>query len=163
VTGNAEAHVAAARDERVAPTIELRSGRFGDFTVPADRIFELDPGLVGFPQARRFVLFDLKPGSPFKWMLSLEEPDLGFAVVEPADLVPGYQAPVAEAVRALSCDVQDLALFVLATIPEQPTELFLNLLAPIVVDLRTRRGRQLVLEDTRLDPAHRVSLDRVAR
>ena len=144
------------------PTFELCSRRFGSFTVPGASVFALEPGLIGFPNAHRFVLLDSKPGSPFKWMLCVEEPDLGFAVVDPVDFVPGYGAPLEHAAKLLACRIEDVALFVLVTIPRQPTEIFLNLLAPIAVDLQTRQGRQLVLEDTQLDPAHRVALRPVA-
>jgi flagellar assembly factor FliW len=153
-------------DERaVAPapaatpaTLEVRSQRFGTLDVPLERVFTLDPGLVGFPASHRFVLLDSRPGSPFKWMLCVDEPELAFAVVDPSDFVPGYVAPLDDAVRVLGCARDDVALFVLVTIPERPTEIFLNLLAPIVVDLQRRAGRQLVLEDPTLDPAFRVAL-----
>jgi flagellar assembly factor FliW len=142
----------------VEPTLAVVSQRFGTFAVPEERIFALEPGLIGFPGARRFVLLDSRPGSPFKWMLCVDEPELGFAVVDPADFVPKYAAPIEQAAGALGCGAADVALFVLVTIPERPTEIFVNLLAPIVVDLGRRRGRQLVLEDPALDPAHRIPL-----
>jgi flagellar assembly factor FliW len=134
------------------------SRRFGTFEVPDARIFALEPGLIGFPGARRFVLLDSRPGSPFKWLLCVDEPELGFAVVDPTHFVPTYAAPLALAAGALGCAATDVALFVLVTIPDRPTEIFVNLLAPIVVDLGRRRGRQLVLEDPTLDPAHRIPL-----
>lgn len=139
-------------------TLAVVSQRFGSFDVPRDRIFALDPGLIGFPEAHRFVLLDSRPGSPFKWLLCVDEPELGFAVVDPAQFVPGYVAPLEQAAAALGCSAADVALLVLVTIPERPSEIFVNLLAPIVVDLGRRRGRQLVLEDPALDPAHRIPL-----
>lgn len=141
-----------------APTVTIASQRFGAFEVPVESIFELDPGLVGFPNERRFVVLDSRPGSPFKWMLCVDEPDLAFAVVDPVHFVPGYRAPLDKAVAALGCAAEDVALFVLVTIPARPTEIYANLLAPVVVDLGRRRGRQLVLEDPTLDPAHRIPL-----
>lgn len=157
MAGNAEGRAALPR-EQAGPTVELCSRRFGNFMVPEAHVFVLDPGLVGFPDMRRFVVLESKPGSPFKWMLCLDEPDLGFAVADPADFLAAYAAPLEHAATVLACKPADVALFVLVTIPEKPTEIFLNLLAPIVVDLQTRRGRQMVLEDTKLDPAHRVAL-----
>ena len=50
----------------------------------------------------------------------------------------------------------DVALFVIVTIPSDPTAMTVNLMAPVVVDVRTRRSRQLVLEDGRSDPSYRV-------
>jgi flagellar assembly factor FliW len=139
-------------------TITVASQRFGVFEVPEDSIFELDPGLVGFPAERRFVVLDSRPGSPFKWMLCVDEPDLAFAVIDPATFVPDYGAPLDKAAEVLRCARGDVALFVLVTIPARPTEIYANLLAPVVVDLVRRKGRQLVLDDPTLDPAHRIPL-----
>lgn len=139
-------------------TITVESQRFGVFEVPEDSIFELEPGLVGFPNEHRFVVLDSRPGSPFKWMLCIDEPDLAFAVVDPTELVPGYRAPIEKTVEVLGCAPVDVALFVLVTIPARPVEIYANLLAPVVVDLARRKGRQLVLEDPTLDPAHPIPL-----
>ena len=142
--------------------IHIRSTRFGELSVPADRVLHFPQGLIGFPRARRFVILDHRPGSPFKWMLCLEQPDVAFAVVEPARMVPGYQAPLELAARTLGTDPADVALFVIVTIPSDPTAMTVNLMAPVVVDVRTRRSRQLVLEDGRSDPSYRVCAPRPA-
>ena len=142
--------------------VRVASARFGEFQVPIDRILHFPQGLIGFPRARRFVILDHRPGSPFKWMLCLEQPDLAFAVVEPATLVPGYQAPLELAARTLRVDPSDVALFVIVTIPADPTAMTVNLMAPVVVDVRTRSSRQLVLEDSRCDPSYLVCRGRPA-
>lgn len=142
--------------------IRVRSSRFGDLDVPADRVLYFPQGLIGFPRARRFVILDHRPGSPFKWMLCLEQPDLAFAVVEPGKMVPDYEAPLDLASRTLGADPNDIALFVIVTIPPDPTAMTVNLMAPVVVDVRTRKSRQLVLEDGRHDPSYRVCAARPA-
>jgi len=145
---------------RERAVIQVRSARFGDFEVPVDRVLHFPQGLIGFPRARRFVILDHRPGSPFKWMLCLEQPDLAFAVVEPGMLVPEYRSPIDLAARTLGADPADVALFVIVTIPSDPMEMTVNLMAPVVVDLRTRTSRQLVLEDARCDPSYRVCAPR---
>ncbi len=139
-----------------ADVVHVVSSRFGELDVPVDRVLHFPQGLIGFPRARRFVILDHRPGSPFKWMLCLEEPDVAFAVVEPATLVPGYEPPLELAARTLGVPPADVALFVIVTIPADPTAMTVNLMAPVVVDLATRRSRQLVLEDPRCDPSYRV-------
>jgi flagellar assembly factor FliW len=153
-----EAATPASR--RGADVVRIASGRFGDFEVPADSILHFPHGLIGFPKARRFVILDHRPGSPFKWMLCLEQPDVAFAVVEPARMVPDYEAPLALAARTLGADPADVALFVIVTIPSDPTAMTVNLMAPVVVDVRTRKSIQLVLEDARCDPSYRVCAPR---
>ena len=145
-----------APSRRDPDVIHVASSRFGELDVPVDRILHFPHGLIGFPRARRFVILDHRPGSPFKWMLCVDQPDVAFAVAEPAVLVPSYRAPLELAARALGTDPADVALFVIVTIPPDPTAMTVNLMAPVVVDVRTRRSRQLVLEDPRCDPSYRV-------
>lgn len=137
-------------------TIRVRSSRFGEIEVPDESVLRFPQGLIGFPKARRFVILDHRPGSPFKWMLCLDEPDVAFAVVEPARFVPEYRPPLDLAARTLATDPADVALFVIVTIPPDPLGMTVNLMAPVVVDVRTRVSRQLVLEDGRFDPSYRV-------
>jgi flagellar assembly factor FliW len=154
--------MASVAEEAVRPArrendvIQVHSGRFGDFEVSPDRVLHFPQGLIGFPGVRRFVILDHRPGSPFKWMLCLEQPDLAFAVVEPGKLVPEYRAPLDLAARTLGTDPADVALFVIVTIPSDPMAMTVNLMAPVIVDVRTRTSRQLVLEDARCDPSYRV-------
>jgi flagellar assembly factor FliW len=147
---------------RAADVVHVVSQRFGDFDVPVDRVLHFPQGLIGFPRTRRFVILDHRPGSPFKWMLCLEQPDVAFAVVEPGKLVPDYQPPLEFAARTLGVDPADVALFVIVTIPSDPFGMTVNLMAPVVVDVRTRTSRQLVLEDARCDPSYRVCAPRPA-
>jgi flagellar assembly factor FliW len=136
--------------------VHVESRRFGAFAVPRHRIIEMPQGLIGFGRLHRFVVVDHRPGSPFKWLLSLDDPELAFAVADPTELVSGYVPPVELATRTLPCAADDLALFVLVTIPRDPTAMTVNLMAPVAVDLRTRRARQLVLEDGRYPATHAV-------
>ncbi len=152
----AEQVVAPVRHAPEPDVVRVRSPRFGDLEVRADRVLHFPQGLIGFPKARSFVILDHRPGSPFKWMLCLEQPDVAFAVVEPGHFVPGYRAPLDLAARTLDADPADVALFVIVTIPPDPMAMTVNLMAPVVVDVRTRVSRQLVLEDGRFDPSYRV-------
>jgi len=139
-----------------SPTLRVVSRRFGTLDVPVASVLHFAQGLVGFPRYRRYVVLDHRPGSPFKWMLSIDDPDLAFAVANPCELVADYDPPLPLATRLLGTAAEDLALFVLVTIPPDPTRMTVNLMAPVVVDLRTRQARQIVLDDPRCPPDHRV-------
>ena len=142
--------------ERTRAEVQVRSRRFGSFDVPHDRVLEFPHGLIGFPTARRFVIVDHRPGSPFRWMLAVDDPDVAFAVADPSDLIAGYAPPVALVARLLGIPADDVGLFVIVTIPTDPTTMTVNLMAPIAVDMPRRRARQLVLDDTRWEAAERV-------
>jgi flagellar assembly factor FliW len=133
-------------------TVPLRSKRFGDFDIPADRVLEFPEGLIGFPEARRFALLESsKPGSPFRCLVSLDIPDLGFVVCEPAVLWPGYGDDLP---KPSAWGATEVAVMAIVTVPKNAQEMTANLMAPILVDCRSRTGCQLVLDTGRYSTRH---------
>lgn len=141
----------ARQTVETAEPIPVRSRRFGTYDVPVDRLLQFPEGLIGFPQARRFALLDAtRSDAPFRRLLCVDEPELGFVVCDPEALWPGYGAalPPYEGGR------ENLAVLAIITIPKNPLEMTANLMAPLVVDCRTRVGRQLVLDTGRFSTRH---------
>ena len=133
-------------------TLPLRSGRFGEYDVPVERVLSFPDGLVGFPTARRFALLDSnRPESPFRCLVCIDLPELGFLVCDPVRMFPGYQAdlPPAETGRP-----EDQAVLAIVTVPQDPRTMTANLLAPLVVDCTTRTGRQIILDTGRYSTRH---------
>lgn len=120
-------------------------------TVPAsdDDLPELRfaSGLPGFPEAQRFVLVYGADDNPFALLRSLDDPDLAFAVVSPAVFFPDYAPELDDesAARLGLLDTDDALVLVIVTVPERATDATANLLAPVVVNRRTRQASQVVL------------------
>jgi len=139
--------VGEAAREAVVETVAVRSQRFGNYDVPADRILRFPEGLVGFPEARRFVLLDsAHAGSPFRYLLCLDLPELGFVVCDATEICPGYGADLP---RPPEVNPGDLAVMALVTVPADPLQMTANLMAPLLIDCRSGSGRQLVLDTGR--------------
>ena len=140
--------------QALTETIALHSERFGDFEVPADRVLNFPEGLIGFREARRFVLLEpTRPGSPFRCLLSLDVPDLSFVVCDPTALWPGYAADLPPPPDG-SAEAQ--AALAIVTVPQNASEMTANLMAPLVLDSRTRTGRQTVLDTGRYSTRHHI-------
>lgn len=131
---------------------QLLGTRFGAIEYTDEDVVTFADGLVGFPNLHSFVLLAHKPGSPFRWLQSLDEAALAFLAVEPSSYVPEYAPYISNSdAQALSLteDTPQL-LLTTAAIPGGKVEhMTLNLAAPIVVNLETRRGKQVVLDGER--------------
>jgi len=140
--------------EAVAPhraAVDVHSSRFGTFAVPADRVLWFAEGLVGFPDYHRFVIVEHTRPGPLRWLLCLDEPELAFAVVDPAEFFPDYRV---DACLGLSAE-KDVAVFAIVTIPRAyPVGMSANLMAPVVVDVETRDGRQVILDNGSYSTRH---------
>jgi flagellar assembly factor FliW len=125
-------------------------------------VLDMVEPMVGFPEQRRFALARLDDTGTICDLRSLDDPSLSFVVVPPgvffADYAPEIQDDLAASLGADS--EQDLLTLVVLTLGDTPAESTANLLAPIVVNHRTRRAGQVVLDDPTLPvraPLGRVS------
>jgi len=135
-------------------TVPLHSRRYGDYDVPLERVLTFPDGLIGFADARRFVLLDSpRPDSPFRCLVCVDFPELGFVVCDPLGLWPAYAAelPPVDEGRA-----EDRAALVIVTVPHDPHAMTANLLAPLLFDCTTRTGRQVVLDAERYSIRHQL-------
>jgi flagellar assembly factor FliW len=129
--------------------IQLICTRFGDIEVDDAKAIVFRQGLIGFPDARRYVL--LYPGGRGKvaWLQSLEVTGLAFPVVDGAMLGPDYPQPTGvHLAQEAGIGNTDLAILVVVAV-QKGVGLIANMLAPLVVDLETRCGAQIVLDPQR--------------
>lgn len=138
--------------------MEVVTSRFGKLEVAPQEIFTFPAGLLGFENLKKYFFIDL-PGNPaFRWLQSLEDPALAFLLADPFLFVPGYEVELDETTRK-TMDIQnleDVCIYTTVTIPLDGgvREATTNLLGPIVVNVRERRGVQLVLENSVLQPRY---------
>ncbi|RIL09739.1 MAG: flagellar assembly protein FliW [Proteobacteria bacterium] len=126
----------------------IASSRFGDLSVPEDSIIELPSGLIGFPRHRRFVMLDHKP--PFSWLQSLEDSNLAFVVVDGFQFGENYSVVPPYKDREIDLQEEDeFAILVIATVRPDPTLTTVNLKAPVFVNIRNRKGVQVIFDDPR--------------
>jgi flagellar assembly factor FliW len=120
-----------------------------DFDTPPANQLELPQGLIGFASYKRAELLYLPDHLPFLWMkLHSAIDDLHFIVIEPGGIVPGYEPEIFDT-DAEQLDLRDPAeamILNIVTLKRQhPVEATANLIGPLVVNRRTRIGRQLVI------------------
>jgi len=113
---------------------------------------------MGMHHLQRFALVESAvAGNPFRYLVSLDEPSLGFGVADPAKLFANYEVDYSAEREVLDIQSDDEAQFyVVLTIGENPMRTTANLLAPILVNKRTGIGRQLVLSDSRYSTKHPI-------
>jgi flagellar assembly factor FliW len=152
----------ASNSQIISPdpaVFSLKTRNFGSIEVRSDQIIYLDPGLLGFSQYHRYVLIEHQQESPFLWLQCLDKADLAFVVIDPRCLLSDYQpASLAQAIRDLEVkNPEDFKILAILTIPPgKPKEMTANLMGPVVINLKTRQGRQLIVEDTQYSHKHRV-------
>lgn len=104
-------------------------------------------GLLGFEQLSAFMLFEPQDGYPLKFLQSTENPDVSFICIDPVTVKRDYQVPLTpEEAEALGLEAPgDALILTLVVVPEDPRHMTTNLAGPLIINVRTRMGRQIIL------------------
>lgn len=131
--------------------MKLYSNRFGNLDVAEEALLTFPSGLVGFPSHRRFVVLEVGDSSEYQWLQCADEPSLAFILVHLHALDIDCQVEIPDDhLQELEVQSTDsLSLLAVVTIPtDAPDRASANLRAPIVVNHRTRKGKQLILHES---------------
>lgn len=130
--------------------------RFGAYEFTAENTIYFPHGLIGFAEHRVFGLANLPNPVPedFKLLQSLGEPPVSFIVLPlSADEAPIDTDDLKEACKAVGCALKDAYFLFVCTVNPCDTgegvDMSINLRAPIIFDMTTRRGRQYVFQHDR--------------
>ncbi len=132
---------------------------FGEIEVRDEEIIRFPDGLLGFDEAKEFVLVDAEELKPLTWLVSTRDPALIFPLAEPQYFTERYELKLRKEERALLQvdSVGDVAAYVIVTLPNETRPLSANLRGPLLINVHTRTGVQLVLSDDRY-PLHQPAL-----
>jgi flagellar assembly factor FliW len=87
---------------------------------------------------------------PFSWLQSTQDPDLAFVVVDGFEF--GQQFDVKPPIGDKDTDFKDddeYAILIIVTVRPDPRMTTANLKAPLFVNMRNRRGVQIIFDDPR--------------
>ena len=129
---------------------------FGDLEVPEEKIITFKEGIPGFPQIHRFTFLEFEDLKPFQYLQSLDEPPIALLVINPFLVDPGdrFQLTPLDMEDIRSANPAAVAVYAVATVPTNPEEATLNLMAPIVVNEAEQCGKQVILHESGYSVKH---------
>ena len=131
--------------------MNIQSQRFGALEVSDEQVLSFAEGIIGFPNEREFVLLPHNSSGFLAWLQSTSTPALALPVVSAhafGERYPDVALEPAAAALGMGEVNDDMALMVVLSAPQgQPATV--NLLAPILVNVATRKGAQLILDGSR--------------
>ena len=118
------------------------SRQFGELEFDDQHIVEFTEGLIGFEQYKKYLLVNDEDSEPFRWLVSIENPDLNFPLLDPGLLLPDYAAG--------RTPDSEREVWVIAALNNDVKKSTVNLRSPIVIDAKTRIAQQMILDDDML-------------
>jgi len=129
--------------------MKYRTTRFGELEFPDEVVMTFPEGVLGFPQDVQFILLEHDAeGSPFKWLQSLDNPDLAFIILDPLSVDPRYNFEIDRDTERVigTAQAAQCAVMSIVNVPhDRPIQMTANMKAPLVVNVETRLGRQVIL------------------
>jgi flagellar assembly factor FliW len=144
--------------------MKVDSPRFGPLEVEQDDVIEFPEGLPGFEHCKRFSLFHEAGGQPIVYTLqSLDDPEVALPVADPAQFGFHYE---------LTLEDSDVAMLEVGSADDVAVAVVLrrnggaddagagaisaNVMAPLVINTRTRRGKQQPISKLGFDVTFRT-------
>lgn len=140
----------ASMDSTTQAEFTIEFPRFGAISYTAEEIIEFPWGIPGFPQLRSWLALSVPTNENFVWLQSLDDHKVAIPTADPYMVFEDYnpKLPV-YAIAALDIqDASDFTVLCVVVVGKDAEEMTMNLFAPVVVNLRSRRARQIVLENS---------------
>ena len=126
---------------------------FGTIDVADEKIITMERGMIGFPNLTHFALIfdEEKKDKKFKimWLQSMDDGDVAFPVADPIQIKEDYKPLVNEEIIAPLGEMTEENTYILVTVtvPKRVEDFSVNLKAPIVINMNTNKGAQIITED----------------
>lgn len=124
---------------------------FKDLVYSKDDTITFPSGIPGFDKAREFVIVSIPEYTPFEWLVCIDGSRLRFAIINPLLFSPEYSPAMGkEQLEDLEIlKPEDLLLYTIVTIRENPLESTANLVGPLIINRSRRLGKQIIVDDDR--------------
>jgi flagellar assembly factor FliW len=134
----------------------IQTVNFGALDIPEDKVITFKEGLPGFPQIHRFTVLELEDLKPFQYLQALDDPPIALFIINPFMIDPTYEFRLTDSDMEdlRSSNSAELAVFTVATIPDDPRQATLNLMAPIVINEKDHCGKQVILHESAYSVKH---------
>jgi flagellar assembly factor FliW len=112
----------------------------------APTIVYFPSGLPGFEDLRRWEIVESDELHPLRWLRAIERPQLALLLADPLLLVPAYRPAIPAGTWSRLGDGSEAHSLCYAVVSASGSGATANLRAPVVIDLRTMRGEQVILD-----------------
>jgi len=133
--------------------------KLGEMDLSEKEIITFEEGIPGFDHLRKFAIVSVARTEPIKWLVSLEDKDVALPIIDPWIVRLDYHVDIPEKdVQDLGIEKnEDVSVWCVVVIPkDKPDDATINLLAPIVVNMKNGKAKQIIMETDEYTIKHRI-------
>jgi len=132
---------------------------FGGIEVQEEKIIHFPYGIIAFEEMKRFFIIESgQEDLPFCWLQSVDEGDLAFVLLNPFLFKKDYELEIPDGVvEELEIETEEeVAVFSIIVVPEDINKITANLLAPVIINTKSFKGKQIILSDKKYTTKHYI-------
>ena len=145
--------------------MKVKTARCGEIELVQEDLITFVEGIPGFPDEHEFVILPYSDDSPFLYLQSAKQDYLAFLMANPFLFFTDYEFELDEiqmeelAIRSM----EEVASYVMITVPPHNVKMMTaNLVAPVVINIHTHHGKQIVLEKSKYQTKHLLFAETVS-
>ena len=126
----------------------------GEIEIVEQDILTFEHGLLGLENEKKFVLLPIDADLPLAILQSVDNAEIGFVVGYPFAFKKDYSFDISEDDRVqLQIEKEeDVLTYSIVTMKETFQDSTINLLAPLIINMDEKCGKQIVLQDNKSYP-----------
>lgn len=139
--------------------MKVQTARFGILEIEANMIIEFPKGIPGFERLRRFFMLPVEGAENIRWLQAVDEPAVALLIIDPFKYYQGYSCDVPDQIASeleIEESAEALVLTAVTVPPDNPAAATANLVAPIIINTRLRKGRQVILSGSPYSTRHKL-------
>ncbi len=121
-----------------------------DLVFSPEDVVTFKDGIPGFPDTKKFVIVQDEEHAPFEWLICVEGTPIQFAMINPMIVDDTYNPRISKSqIEGLELsDPNDVLMYTFVTVAPNPADSTVNFMGPILINTRTKDGRQIILENS---------------
>lgn len=126
----------------------------GEVEIIEQDILTFEHGLLGLEEEKKFILLPIDADLPLAILQSVERPEIGFVVAYPFAFKKDYSFDISEEdLEQLHLEKEENVLtYSIVTMKDTFQDSTINLLAPLIINMEKKYGKQIVLQDSKSYP-----------
>lgn len=140
--------------------MKINTKYLGEIDIKEEDIIQFPNGLLGFEDSKEFILLSVPDNPHFKFLQDIKNRYISFLLVNPWDFFKDYDVELPDE-ELLKIDIDanienSMEIYTAVTIGQSFQTSTSNLLAPIVINLSAKKGRQFILNDSIYNTKHKL-------
>lgn len=138
--------------------MEINTKYLGKVNIDEASILSFPNGLLGLKDSNEFAIINLEDIPNFKFLQDIKNENISFLIVNPWDFFSDYDIELPdEKLENININPKGenlMEIYNIVTLSKQFKKSTANLLAPVVINLKEKKGKQFVLNNSPYTTKH---------